>query len=288
MVKGVHARCLPLKPEEPAVNKPSNTLRLSLAVIASLSLAACGSADKEDAVALQEPTDTAPEPVAAGLVASLASATRSEGDQARDAGRHPVEVLDFLGIQSGMNVIDIIAAGGYYTEVLSYAVGPDGRVSAQNPAMVLQMRDGVNEIALSKRLSGNRLANVSRLDREIGELSAADGLFDAALTALNLHDIYHNYGEQEAIDALQSVSAILKPGAVFGIIDHHGTAGNDNKALHRMTIDDAIRVAEAAGFVVEAQSGLLHVHGDDLTERVFADGRRGNTHRFLLRLRKPE
>ncbi len=266
----------------------SNTLHLSLALIASLGLAACGSADKEDRSAADVVTNIAPEPTTAELSTLLASETRSESDQTRDAGRHPVEVLDFLGIEPGMNVIDVIAAGGYYTEVLSYAVGPDGHVSAQNPAIVLQMRDGANEKELSNRLAGDRLANVSRLDREISDLSAADGPFDAALTALNLHDIYNNYGEEGAIGALQAISAILKPGAVFGIIDHHGAVGNDNTALHRMTIDDAIRVSEAAGFVVEAQSGLLHVHSDDLTETVFADGRRGNTHRFLLRLRKPE
>jgi len=274
--------------KEPAVNKPSNTLRLSLALIASLGLAACGSADKEDRSAADVVADIAPEPTTADLSTLLASETRSASDRARDAGRHPVEVMDFLGIEPGMNVIDVIAASGYYTEVLSYAVGPDGHVSAHNPAIVLQMRDGANEVALSERLSDNRLANVSRLDREIGELSATDGPFDAALTALNLHDIYNNYGEQAAVGALQAISAILKPGAVFGIIDHHGAVGNDNNALHRMPVDDAIRVAEAAGFTVEAKSGLLHVHSDDLTETVFADGRRGNTHRFLLRLRKPE
>jgi len=109
----------------------------------------------------------------------------------------------------------------------------------------------------------------------------------AGITALNLHDIYNNYGEQGAIGALQAIYSTLKPGAVFGVIDHFGTDGNDNKQLHRIKIEDAIRVAKAAGFVVEAKSGLLHVHDDDMSEIVFAEGRRGHTHRFLLRLRKP-
>ncbi len=270
------------------MNLHNNTLRLPITIIATLILAACGTADKEETVSVDEQVDTAPEPVASELATLLANESRSEGDRARDAGRHPAEVIEFLGIESGMNVIDVIAGGGYYSEVLSYAVGSDGHVSAQNPAVVLQMRDGANEKALSERLSGDRLANVSRLDREIGELLPADGQYDAALTALNLHDIFNNYGEQGAIGALKTISALLKPGAVFGLIDHHGAAGNDNKELHRMNVEDAIRVAEAAGFVVEAESGLLHIHDDDLTETVFADGRRGNTHRFLLRLRKPE
>ncbi len=266
----------------------NNTLRLSLAVIVTLILTACGTAEKEAPDVVDEPSAATPESTTSELAARLASEPRSEADRARDAGRHPSEVIEFLGIESGMSVIDVIAASGYYTEVLSYAVGPDGHVSAQNPAVVLQMREGANEKALSERLSGGRLANVSRLDRELAELSPTDGPFDAALTALNLHDIYNNYGEEGAVGALKTISATLKPGAVFGLIDHHGAAGNDNKQLHRINVDDAIRVSEAAGFVVEAESGLLHFHGDDLTDNVFAEGRRGNTHRFLLRLRKPE
>lgn len=265
-----------------------STLHISLAIVATLILSACGSVDKEDRIAADEHADATPETITPTLATLLASDSRSESDRSRDAGRHPVEVIEFLGIESGMSVIDVIAGGGYYTEVLSYAVGDSGHVSAQNPAIVLQMRDGANEKQLSERLSDNRLANVSRLDREIAELLPSDGPFDAALTALNLHDIYNNYGEQGAIGALKTIFATLKPGAVFGLIDHHGAEANDNKALHRIHVDNAIRVAEAAGFVVEARSGLLHVHDDDLTESVFAEGRRGNTHRFLLRLRKPE
>jgi len=50
--------------------------------------------------------------------------------------------------------------------------------------------------------------------------------------------------------------AALKPVGVFGLIDRHGAEGNDNKALHRALKADAIRIAEAAGFVVEGESGL--------------------------------
>jgi|TARA_B110000240_G_C13183263_1_gene318691 predicted methyltransferase len=46
--------------------------------------------------------------------------------------------FEFLGIGKGMTVVDVIAAGGYYTEVLSVAVGASGKVYAQNPAAVLQ------------------------------------------------------------------------------------------------------------------------------------------------------
>jgi hypothetical protein len=43
-------------------------------------------------------------------------------------------------------------------------------VYAQNPDMVLKMREGANDKAISKRLAGNRLANVVHLDRELTDL----------------------------------------------------------------------------------------------------------------------
>jgi len=63
---------------------------------------------------------------AASLNAALANASRPQADREADARRKPAETLDFLGIGPGMMVVDLIASGGYYTEVLSNAVGPRG------------------------------------------------------------------------------------------------------------------------------------------------------------------
>ncbi len=264
----------------------TRTLIKSTSIVAflSLTLAGCGGGSNSSG---EEYSAAEPEVAEPSLADQLAASSRTAGDSDRDAGRKPVEVVAALGIEPGMKVIDVIAAGGYYTEVLSLAVGADGHVAAQNPAMVLQMREGANEKALSARLAGDRLANVSRLDKELNELAASDGPFDAAITALNLHDIYNNYGETGAVGAMKAISGVLKPGGVFGVIDHSGAAGNDNKALHRITVEDAIRLSESAGFVVEQNSGILHVHSDDLSQNVFGDSIRGKTNRFLLVLRKP-
>jgi len=268
------------------VNNKSSTVWFCLVLSTALAIAGCERAGDEPAA--DEEHATVEQSAPPTLAMLLASESRSEADRARDAGRKPAEVIAFLGIEPGMSVIDIIGAGGYYTEALSLAVGPKGHVTAQNPAIVMQLRDGINEKQLTERLANNRLPNVSRLDKEMAELSAEDGPFDAAFTALNLHDIYNGYGEESAVGTLQLIFAILKPGGVFGVIDHSGAAGNDNKALHRMQKEDAVRVAKAAGFIVDDDSGLLHVHDDDMSQGVFAEGIRGKTHRFLLKLRKPE
>lgn len=230
--------------------------------------------------------------IAALLIATHGGAanadSRSEEDRARDAGRKPFDVVAFVGIEPGMNVLEILAGSGWYTEVLSIAVGPGGHVTAHNTAFVLQMRDGANDKAMSARLANDRLPNVSRLNKEIADLTPEDGPFDAAFTALNLHDIYNRGGEAAAVGAMTVIYDTLKPGGIFGVIDHQGLEGQDNAELHRMLKADAIRVAEAAGFTLEADSDILHSDIDDMTQHMRAEGIRGYTNRFLLRLRKPK
>ena len=63
---------------------------------------------------------------------AVANSARPEADTLRDSNRKPAEVLEFFGIEPGMNVLDIFAGGGYYTEILSYLVGDDGKVTLYN------------------------------------------------------------------------------------------------------------------------------------------------------------
>jgi predicted methyltransferase len=221
------------------------------------------------------------------LEALLAAPTRAEADRARDAGRKPAEVVAFLGIGRGMSVVDLIAAGGFYTEVLSLAVGPKGRVYAQNTAYGLAMRDGANDKAMTARLADGRLANVARLDQEIADLGLAPGSVDAALTALNFHDVYNGSGPEAAARFLTAVYRFLEPGGVLGIVDHAGNPGADNQALHRIEERLVVDAAKAAGFEVEATSDLLRNPEDDRSRNVFDPEIRGRTDRFVLRLRKP-
>ena len=89
---------------------------------ASLAVAGCGGSTDGNEPAYTEPTAEAVQEAAAPDLASLlASESRAEADRVRDEGRKPAEVIAFLGIEPGMKVIDVFAATGYYTEVLSLA-----------------------------------------------------------------------------------------------------------------------------------------------------------------------
>ena len=220
------------------------------------------------------------------LSTALADASRSEADRKRDAGRKPADVIRFLGIAKGMSVIDLIAASGYYTEVLSLTVGSSGTVYAQNPPRVLQFRDGANDKAMTARLADDRLANVVRLDTALADAGLEPHSLDAAITGLNFHDVYNN-DPAAATAWLGTIRTLLKPGGVFGIIDHFGDAGADNAKLHRIEEQLVIEAVEAAGFEVEATSDVLRSPSDDRTKGVFDPSVRGNTDRFLLKLRSP-
>jgi predicted methyltransferase len=230
------------------------------------------------------PIGASADPVAE-LQIALQNDARATADKARDAGRKPAEVLAFLGVSKGMTGIDIWAAGGYYTEVLSLAVGSTGKVYAQNPKWILEFRDGANGKALSNRLANDRLANVSRINNAFPDLGLEAGSIDFALTALNFHDIASS--EEAATAFAKSVLALLKPGGVLGVIDHEGSADQDNKSLHRGQSRQAFTALEAAGFEITATSEMLRNSADTLDKSVFTPGLRGQTSRFIIKAVKP-
>jgi predicted methyltransferase len=220
------------------------------------------------------------------LNAALAAPTRPQDDRARDADRKPAELMTFFGVERGMTAVDLIASGGYMTDVLAIAVGPNGKVYAQNPPAFLQFGGGRYDKAMTARLANNRLPNVVRVDADLpASAQIPSGSVDFAITALNLHDLY-NRDPAAAQKALKDVHSMLKSGGVLGVIDHVGVAGADNMKLHRMQKSDAIAAAKSAGFTVEAESNLLAHSTDDHTKGPFDPALRGKTDQFILKLRK--
>ena len=55
--------------------------------------------------------------------AALAAPERSADNKARDAARKPVETVQFFAIKDGDTVVDMIAAGGWFTGA---SAGEDG------------------------------------------------------------------------------------------------------------------------------------------------------------------
>jgi predicted methyltransferase len=263
-----------------------NGLKLLCTIALAAMVAACGS--MKSGGSMQSGSSSSASKTGGDLAAALAAADRPAEDEARDADRKPAELVQFFGVKPGMTTVDLIALGGYITEVLSVAVGPKGKVYAQNPPIALQMRDGMYGKAITERLANNRLPNVVRVD---GDLPAAaqipPGSVDVAITAMNYHDV-RNMNPELGVGFLKAVYSMLKPGGVFGVTDHVGNDGANNAQLHRIPKHFLIEDAKAAGFVVEAESDMLAHAADDHTKVVFDPTLRGKTDQFVVRLRKPK
>lgn len=221
---------------------------------------------------------------------ALSGPDREVTDYVRDEARKPVEVLEFLGIGEGMAVLDVYAAGGYYTYILSKAVGEDGHVYAQNTERGMNFREDRQDIsqgeALAAKIERGNLSNVELLIGRVADVNIAAESLDAILLMQTLHDSY-NGNPARALNLLLTLKNYLKPGGIIGITDHVGLPDNDNRDLHRMQIDQAVDVSEQAGFIVQS-SGLLRNPRDDHSRSIFDPRLARNTDRFLLRLIKPD
>ena len=215
------------------------------------------------------------------IEAGMAAADRVDSDKARDASRKPAQVLAFLGVKEGMTVLDAMAGGGYYSEIFAAAVGDSGKVYSQNSEGALKFRDGANKKAMDARLANNRLPNTEMIVGNIGELGL-EGKIDFAFTALNLHDMY-NRGEAAAVEGLKAIRATLKPGGIFGVIDHVGATADAPKTLHRIQPSMAESLLTQAGFTIEARSDILKNPNDNHTKGVFDPSLGRNTDRFIIR-----
>ena len=252
-----------------------------------LALAAC---EGETQQAAQEPA--ASEPESAIYLDALVHPNRRAADSERDAARKPAEVLEFFGIQPGMTVLDLFSGGGYYSELLSYVVGDEGKVVAHSNAAYL----GFVGDEFDERYADGRLANVEVLMAENNELELAAGTFDAVMLILSYHDLFYADPENgwPKIDGPKLLAEIyegMKPGAVLGIVDHYAEAGSPRETgntLHRIDPGIVISELEIAGFVLDGQSKILRNMDDDYSKIVFDPAVRGKTDRFVLRFVKPE
>lgn len=237
---------------------------------------------------LAAPTAPPPDPVQL----ALASPERLPGDLAEDARRKSDEVLQFLGVKSGMRVLDAFAAGGYYTELLSRIVGPGGEVIAYNNPPYAKF----GEKRIAERYAGNRLPNVRPLTATIEELALAPASLDAVIFIMSYHDLYWRTADgswppTDPAALLRKLYAALKPGGVMLVEDHAANAGGDPtavvNALHRIDPAIVVRDFTAVGLLADGESKILAHPEDDHTKPVFDPAVQGKTDQFILRFRKP-
>jgi predicted methyltransferase len=214
--------------------------------------------------------------VAPDFMDKLTADSRPLEDRVRDGARRPYQVMQLLGVNAGMTLLDIGAGGGWFTRVLSAATGPSGKVIAQFGPRALQRENGQEQKDLAASLG-----NTEAFFGNVNELPANS--VDAAVTALNMHHM----NAERAGPYLKDIFNVLKPGGRVAIIDHVGLREVDNSQLHRMVPADVKTWIEQAGFEIAAESDILRTTADD--HRLSVDdpilGR--DVDQFLFIARKP-
>ena len=222
--------------------------------------------------------------------AAVSHAGRSPADLKRDAIDHPAELLRLTGLKPGMEVADVLAGDGYYSELLSALVGPKGKVLMLNNAAF----DKWAGDDLKTRIAGKRLPNVDYRIVDLGHMGLAANSLDGVVLCKVYHDLYwvDPTGEWPKVDpaaVLDQLARALKPGGVLLLIDHSAKPGRgsaDASALHR--IDEAFARAdfEKRGLHVVATSDLLRRPDDARDQISYKPPMLGKTDKFVLVFRK--
>jgi predicted methyltransferase len=230
------------------------------------------------------------EKIPAYISAAVADSGRPEEDKQRDENRKPAGTLAFAGIKPGEKVIELVPSRGYFTRILSKAVGPKGHVYALSPPRRPNAApDSPDPVAATTALAADpAYANLSVQAGPLNKVVVAEPV-DVVFTALNYHDV-HNVPDLDIAAFNKSIFDALKPGGSYVIVDHAAAAGSgprDTSTLHRIDAEMVKSEVQAAGFKLAGESKVLASSTDDHTLKVFDPAIRGKTDQFILKFTKP-
>lgn len=154
----------------------------------------------------------------------------------REQEESPDVAVRLLQIPQGASVADIGAGSGYITLLLSAAVGPTGRVFANDlqPQMIEILR---------RRLASQNVTNVTLVQGSVDDPNLPPASVDLALMV----DVYHELSRPQAM--LQKLRTALKPGGRLALLEYR----KEDPAIpikfeHKMSIQEAKAELEAEGF----------------------------------------
>ena len=145
-----------------------------------------------------------------------------------------------LEIRPGSTVADIGAGSGYYTALLSRAVGTSGKVYANDvqPGMIR---------LLQERVRREKLTNVEAVLGTGTDPKLPPAAIDLAL----LVDVYHEFSEPQKM--LRKIRESLKPGGRLVLLEFRK---EDPKVPirpeHKMSVEEVRAEVEPEGFRFEA------------------------------------
>ena len=169
---------------------------------------------------------------------------RSTAHKARDPYRHPVDTLQFFGIEPGMTVIELEPGDGWYTEILAPFLHARGHlIEASAPTGAAKFKADSAQYGRIEKVIPFAPPNQVNL----GAANSAE----MVLTFRNTHD-WLNGSPATLAAVFKAAFDVLKPGGVFGVTEHRAKpfadAVESAKALHRIPEDYLIALALKTGF----------------------------------------
>lgn len=149
----------------------------------------------------------------------------------------PDEVIKAMHLRGGETIADIGCGSGYYSRRLAKAVGPGGRVYAEDiqPEMIEIMK---------------RLAGQEGLTSIVPVLGGADDpkLPENSLDWILLVDVYHEFQNPGAM--LAAMKKCLKPNGRVALLEYRleGDSAQHIKMEHRMSVKQVLAEWNAAGY----------------------------------------
>lgn len=236
-------------------------------------------------IPLYTPANDVPGPI----LGAIADDDRSDNDRKLDAGRKPGEVLAFFKVAPGQKIGELFAGGGYTTELLARTLGENAKLWAQNSKEIM---DRFARKPMTERLAKPALKNTTMVEQPPETPFPPDAKdLHAVICVLNYHDFVWQKVDRAKMNA--AVFAALRPGGIYGIVDHSAAAGSglrDVETLHRIDEEVVKQEITAAGFKLDGESDVLRNPADkrDWNDSPKAAAeRRGTSDRFVLRFVKP-
>ena len=180
------------------------------------------------------------------LEESIKSEDRTTGFTSRDIYRHPYETLSFFGIKPDMTLVELNPSGGWYTEILAnYIHYPGTLIAAQGNYYMDRFQKKMESDSMYGRVE------IVSLNSNFADPNSVD----AVLTFRNLH----NWLGPQMDSIFKNSMAALKPGGVFGIVEHRAKPGTSLEAMKKsgyVTEAHAIEVAKKHGFKLVKKSEI--------------------------------
>ena len=160
------------------------------------------------------------------LLEAVNNSDRNVAYSARDNFRNPYETLSFFQIKPTMNVLELAAGGGWYTEILAPYLKADGQlfVTHYNPEAGEYYKRSRN--SYEKKVASNPLfegIKVITMETPPAQPFTKPESQDLVVTFRNLH----NWLARDAMKAvMQEAYNSLKEGGYFGVVEHRAPEGS--------------------------------------------------------------